>query len=561
MKVQKCLKLAGCKTAQDARDFLQMAPYRVRVSEKGGLISLMYDRFRSDLSNEVVRQSRGLVLEDGSFRPVSYAFDRFYVPRDRKPWRDSEPLVIEEKPDGVLIKVSTATDGDLLVSTNGTIDAHDAPVLPFSIRRGLRELRGKSVDDKMGDSQACRPPEDSCDKQTTQAPHSTSFFDFFEDLGGLKLPYRKNHTYVFELLHPLNPTVVPFGRSESPSCCSEGTRKGKGEEQGMLVHLATRQMWGLYEETDFRFSAESLEPKGDLLVALGENTKAVRKIPIARVRVPLTWTQPAASGTAYRRAFSASQRMPWYVEGFVGMRRPGKGRVDRQRIKLKSPAFVAAQELMTADSDMEVRAEDLLSVCWTLGENPREILSEMCGGGGDLEGNLRVGGEGTEFGGVPLGREESSALFWNLSAEEQIKRLTFRLSPKRIEMMEHWNKITSRGLEKLVQAVRQALSSARGAPSERARHRVFDTALKSSVILPPSRSNDGEGVMKDSCDRKRERWAAKESQEPPLLTACRGFLGCPAEVLSEAALRSEIKRCAVSSHDILKSWRSLGGLL
>lgn len=109
---------------------LSAPPYSLRVSRDRlfgrNLVMLKYDQTCSDFSIALVREARGLVLDEDTLEPVSYAFDKFMN------W--GEPLADEidwgtaavtQKLDGSIIK-AVRTDGGLMLSTNGTIDAFKA---------------------------------------------------------------------------------------------------------------------------------------------------------------------------------------------------------------------------------------------------------------------------------------------------------------------------------------------------------------------------------------------------------------------------------------------------
>eukprot|EP00927_Polykrikos_kofoidii_P080901 TRINITY_DN77924_c0_g1_i1.p1 TRINITY_DN77924_c0_g1~~TRINITY_DN77924_c0_g1_i1.p1 ORF type:complete len:436 (-),score=57.03 TRINITY_DN77924_c0_g1_i1:16-1323(-) len=186
-RVVEALERASARSFAEIRSLFEATPYCLRVKERGALYSLRYDKGASDFRCPVVRQARGLVLEKDTQRIVSWAFDKFYeygedAPsyRDRPNLRRSiaDPAArYERKYDGALIKVvrrDTEADG-LLVSTNGCVDADEAPL-------------------------HSRDGTNSCGR---------SLRAVFAEAGGLSLPYEAGLCYAFELLHPALTTVTP----------------------------------------------------------------------------------------------------------------------------------------------------------------------------------------------------------------------------------------------------------------------------------------------------------------------------------------------------------------
>lgn len=213
-KILELLNREGARHFTDVRALLEARPFRITVSEKGQMYSLRYKKRESDFRSTVVRQARGIVLEKETNRIVSWGFNKFWEYGERAPSFGERPNLrrsvsppgvrYEKKYDGVLIKVVRLPSGELLVSTNGHLDASDSPMLP----------PGQDV----GTATAL-----------LRQGLSRSLKDAFEEAGGFKLPYDSGHCYMFELLHPDHLTVIPAG------------------EVG-LVHLATRRLTGDFDE-------------------------------------------------------------------------------------------------------------------------------------------------------------------------------------------------------------------------------------------------------------------------------------------------------------------------
>ena len=98
------------------------------------LVMLKYSQVESDFNYKLVRECRGIILNEDTLEPVSYPFNKFgnkFEGSEEGNWVDDirwedHPYVLE-KCDGSLMKV-VKVDGKLLVSTNGTILASKAPL-------------------------------------------------------------------------------------------------------------------------------------------------------------------------------------------------------------------------------------------------------------------------------------------------------------------------------------------------------------------------------------------------------------------------------------------------
>lgn len=111
---------------------LQEKPYCITITrdEVNGrkLIMFKYSQIDSDFHLNIVRECRGLILDGETLEPITIPFFKFgnygesYCPEInwKKCW-------VAQKLDGSLLKLSKH-DGEVLWSTNGTIDAFKAPL-------------------------------------------------------------------------------------------------------------------------------------------------------------------------------------------------------------------------------------------------------------------------------------------------------------------------------------------------------------------------------------------------------------------------------------------------
>ena len=168
LNLQKILKI---RSLED----LRKDPFNLHINVKDNLIIFKYNQFNSDFSNNVVKESRGIILEKETWKIVAYPFDKFFNYGESNAYnlslKDSHIL---EKVDGSIIKVFFYDD-KWRIATNGTIDAEDAS-----------NMDGISF--------------------------SKIFFDIIskENFDELTKNFSPNLTYIFELIHPSNRIVVDY---------------------------------------------------------------------------------------------------------------------------------------------------------------------------------------------------------------------------------------------------------------------------------------------------------------------------------------------------------------
>ena len=154
---------------------LQEKPYCLTIKRKDGFISFNYSQIDSDFYNPLVKECRGIILEEETLKPVCYGFKKFgnygegYV--DNINWNTAR---VQEKIDGSIIKLWNYND-NWNVSTNGTIDAKEAGFVDISDYNSYYDLFMQAVNNVGLD---------------------------FDTLN-------KDNTYMFELISPFNRVVVP----------------------------------------------------------------------------------------------------------------------------------------------------------------------------------------------------------------------------------------------------------------------------------------------------------------------------------------------------------------
>lgn len=166
------------KEHEDWENLIQREPYCITIKRQDNLIMFSYNQLSSDFTNPVVKECRGIILEDKTFRPVCVPFFKFgnygesYV--DTIDWHSAR---VQEKVDGSLIKLWYYND-KWNVSTNGTIYANMA-----NLQNNIMNI--------------------------------SNYYELFVS-ASKSLNYSlldKDYTYMFELISPLNRVVVPYSET------------------------------------------------------------------------------------------------------------------------------------------------------------------------------------------------------------------------------------------------------------------------------------------------------------------------------------------------------------
>lgn len=111
--------------SKDWETLLTEPPYALNIKRKDTRILFKYSQINSDPSLEIVKEARGLILEDETFNVVAFPFRRFYnYGESYADIIDWSTAIVTSKEDGSLIKIYYYNGWK--VGTSGTIDAEDA---------------------------------------------------------------------------------------------------------------------------------------------------------------------------------------------------------------------------------------------------------------------------------------------------------------------------------------------------------------------------------------------------------------------------------------------------
>ena len=180
-----------CATHSNWEELLAQEPYHILVKRKDGFVIFNYRQLESDFSNEIVRECRGIIFKEGEWEhPVCHAFDKFF--------NYGEPNCAEldwgtakctEKIDGSIMKL-WCYDGTWHVSTNGNIDASDAPV-PDVRKDDFNQLFWEGVTKNLTE-------------HYNGIPQFVPWLDILD----------KDFTYIFEMVSPYTRVVIPYEETD-----------------------------------------------------------------------------------------------------------------------------------------------------------------------------------------------------------------------------------------------------------------------------------------------------------------------------------------------------------
>lgn len=174
------------------RELLSKAPYFISFDEDENYVLLKYDQIRSDFSEPIVRECRGLIVDKSTYSPVALSFYKFFnVQEPNADTIDWNSAVVQEKVDGSKILVwFDVYEYAWRISTSGCLNASRANVGDLGV----------------------------------------NFKDLFMEVFDIELFNRleKYYCYTFELVSPLTRVVVPYEKTD-------------------IYFIGVRDMWTLEE--------------------------------------------------------------------------------------------------------------------------------------------------------------------------------------------------------------------------------------------------------------------------------------------------------------------------
>ena len=111
---------------------LKAKPYCLSIKHKEDLTIFNYNQYNSDFSLDIVKEARGLIIQQSTLQPVRMAFRKFFnygeENCDNIDWNTAR---VQEKIDGSLMSLYY-WDGEWRLATNGMIDAAEVDTNSFS---------------------------------------------------------------------------------------------------------------------------------------------------------------------------------------------------------------------------------------------------------------------------------------------------------------------------------------------------------------------------------------------------------------------------------------------
>lgn len=227
------------------REILSDEPYFLKITTDGQYTMFKYNQLCSDFNNEIVRECRGLILDE-NFNPVCVPFFKFgNYGESYCPEIDWGTARVQEKVDGSLIKVFYH-DGEWRIATNGMIDAYKA------------ELNNDA-------------------RLKVDNPFRT-FGELFDTAAKkVGFNYRNldpNYTYMFELVSPFNWVVVHYNDIDIYHL---GTRNNATlEEVEMDIGVKKPKMFNIHTLNDCVAAASELPFDEEGYVVVDANWNRVK---------------------------------------------------------------------------------------------------------------------------------------------------------------------------------------------------------------------------------------------------------------------------------------------
>lgn len=174
-----------CNLHENWRELLCEEPYCLKIKEDDDFVIFNYDQIRSDFSLPIVQEARGIIFKKGDWKqPACWPFNKFFNYGESNAAEiDWTTAFVTEKVDGSLIKVWYDFIGGWHVSTNGTIDAFEAP---------LQDIKMLSFGHYF---------------YSVIEKYFGTFYDFVDELD-------PDFTYMFELVGPYNRVVIPYEKAD-----------------------------------------------------------------------------------------------------------------------------------------------------------------------------------------------------------------------------------------------------------------------------------------------------------------------------------------------------------
>ena len=272
--MQKLLIQEFISSHSDWERILPEKPYCLNIQRDSkfgrNLVLFKYNQIESDFSIPLVRECRGLILDADTFEPVCVPFFKFFnaeeTHADEIDWKTAWS---SEKLDGSICKV-VRLGNDLLISTNGTIDAYKAPI------QDQIGFVGKTFGDlfEMAVANAKeRYDRISFENHYAREDWHLTPMDWFRNL------LQEGYTYMFELTSRYNHIVVKFGDPEIHLIGIRDNRTFREIEffnHPLSRFFHTPELFGLGTLKEVEEAAEKLDANHEGFVVCDGNFRRVK---------------------------------------------------------------------------------------------------------------------------------------------------------------------------------------------------------------------------------------------------------------------------------------------
>ncbi|KAJ3276999.1 hypothetical protein HDV01_000051 [Terramyces sp. JEL0728] len=248
--MSQLLKLIQDWPFEKVKATLSEEPYFLKVKESSlhpTLYLLAYNMINSDLSNPVVQECRGIVLEKETNRIICYPFDKFFNMGEKNEHPiDWKSAIVYEKLDGSLMKLYYYDKEERwIIASNNSIDAKEAPVAIDQMQKAVHNV-------------------ESFHDLFIQAYKVTAGQKFNVPEG-----LDQSLTFIFEMMHPLSTIVVQHTK---PRLCHLGTRRvtqGYSEIEYIFPLVEQPKVYQLSTPEQCKEAAEKIKLNGNLVETEG----------------------------------------------------------------------------------------------------------------------------------------------------------------------------------------------------------------------------------------------------------------------------------------------------
>lgn len=246
------------KENSEWRTILTKPPYSLIIKEKDDYVLFKYKQGESDLSLQICKEARGIIIDLKTMSIACRAFDKFFNYGEVLAEHLGNNIRVESKEDGSLIKVWLDRYNNIRVSTNGNMDAEES-VLPFNPNKTYRDLFNEGL-------------------KNAKISIELLSYCLYDDL----IMGDSNFTLIFELVSPENRIVVNYNNTELIFLGIRDNNSGveysptELQENMILNRFRTPQIYNINTLEDAISIANDLDSNKEGFVLVDENFNRVK---------------------------------------------------------------------------------------------------------------------------------------------------------------------------------------------------------------------------------------------------------------------------------------------